>query len=667
MRLALTGDGIASDTAITTSNTGRRSGNKLDVVTLGTGASLTADSSLGAPSVRVRTPGSVNAYGRYQFAPRTQSTMATKYVSIWAYFLTNPSASTSIFFVGNATAQRCLELRVISSGLVQAYDASGTARAATTTAIATNQWVRIDLEYVTHASAGTMQIRLYNDPNSEIPTSTSPLATGLNLRQADANELFFGTVNSSAAVLDYRLRAYWSDRGPAPFGTGWVLSGWVGNTTQTSATIVARTVMASSVRLAVSTSSDLSSPVYSSAVTPDADGVARLDISGLTADSQYYFGFEVDGQLDEEMNGAFQTFPAAGPVSFSFAAGSCAANWSNSGAFMAIRNYVGPNGRGPLFFQHLGDLHYLNPNTPDTAVWHNAFDQSMTTPQTSAFFRNLSVPYTWSDHDSSHSNTDGNGPGLPGAQAVYRSRVPHYPLASSDVEGIYYSFAVGDEVLCIVTDGRSYMSPIADPDNAAKTKLGAVQKQWLKDQLSSDHLVKIWFHEDAWNNGSGTYVGDDTWTAYTTERQEIADFIVANEINVAYVCGDLHVLAADDGTNSAGGIPVYVCSPLDQTAYVGNGTYSAGHYPLEDSVEPNRFQQFGMFDVEWTGTSLTLTYKGMDASGATRVTQTRTWLAPEEPGSSPFTMWTGTSEVPLVVEGVWDGSTVQPVTFDQIV
>src|SRR5207249_333807 len=118
-------------------------------------------------------------------------------------------------------------------------------------------------------------------------------------------------------------------------------------------------------------------------------------------------------------------------------------------------------------------------------------------------------------------------------------------------------------------------------------------KQWLKDRLSDpNYLVKIWFHEDAWSNGP-TYVGDDTWSAYATERTEIAHYITSNNVNVAYICGDLHVLAADNGTNVEGGFPVHVVSPIDQTAYVGNGTYTQGHYPLADSVEPNRYQQFG--------------------------------------------------------------------------
>ncbi|MEU5878174.1 alkaline phosphatase D family protein [Spirillospora sp. NPDC047279] len=665
MRLAQLGDGIANGAAVTSSNSGRRAGTPIELVTLGTGCAITADTSkafLGGASVHVTTTAGQNAYLRWQRSFRTSA--PSRAATMWLWFDSNPAASTSVLFLSNTSIQRCMEIRVVSTGHVRAYDSAGTTVASTTTPIALGQWVRVDVSFVLDATNGSVQLDLRNDPLSPTPTESVAPVTGRNFRTGVDNEVLIGTVNGSTAAQSYWIQAYLSDQGPAPFGTGFLLSGWVGNVSKTAATVTARVVGAGTVRVKASTASDLSeSPVYSSSATPDADGVVRLNVSGLTEDSRYFYGFEVDGTVDSPMNGEFQTLPGAGPVSFSFAAASCARTWSNSAAFDAIRNYVSPAGKSPLFFAHLGDLHYEDLGINDQSRWHAAMDHVMTSPRQNEFYRKINVPYIWSDHDFSHPNADGSGAGGPAAQAVYRSRVPHYPLAVGDGKGIYHSFAVSDEVLFIVTDGRSYMDPIADPDDATKTKLGSVQKQWLMDQLANpDYLLKIWLHEDAWANGT-TYVGDDTWSAYSTERAEIAAHITSSDANVAYIHGDLHVLAADDGSHVAGGFPVFVASPLDQTSYLGNGTYSAGTYPTYDSEAPEYFQQFGIFDVDWNGSSLSLTYKGMDAGGNIRITQTNTWAIPAD---SDWSIWDGTNEVPSVLEGLWDGEVVVPVEFEQI-
>lgn len=211
---------------------------------------------------------------------------------------------------------------------------------------------------------------------------------------------------------------------------------------------------------------------------------------------------------------------------------------------------------------------------------------------------------------------------MPYAQVAYRSRVPRYTLP--DAAGIYYSYVVG-RIRIVVTDGRSFMSPIAQADNASKTKLGATQKAWLKQQLADPSCpVTIWCHEDAWVTGP-TYVGDDTWGAYTVERQEIADYIASRHLNVLYVHGDLHTLAADTGANSAGGIPVACASPLDNTGFIGGGTYSQGRYPPANSVAPDYYTSYGWFDVTDTRSRIKVVFTGYDSSGTARMSLTVQW------------------------------------------
>ncbi|MBO4274128.1 alkaline phosphatase D family protein, partial [Microbispora triticiradicis] len=637
-RVATLGDGATNGATVTSANSGLTAGLPFDSLTIGSGATLTWDTAhggyRGSAAMKVTTPASaVNSFARWDnmFRPTPG---VLQVATAWMYFTANPAATTSVLFVGNTTAQRICEMRVSTAGRVRAYNSAGTQILETTNAIALNQWVRADLLYTPHASAGTLQLKLYNNPNSSTPTETTTQATAQNLRQTDPF-LFLVGVSNGATNITYWVQAAFTDGNPVPFGTGFVVSRWVGAVTNTSAAVAARVLGASSVRLKVSTSSDLlTSPVFSSAQAPDADGTVRMSVTGLSADTAYYYGIEVDGAVDTDFNGTFRTAPTPGAqASFVFAAGSCARNNSDAATFDAIRAET------PAFMVHLGDLHYRDIITNDQAAVHRAYDQVMSSPKQLAFFGNLPVPYIWSDHDSVGPNGDSTSAALPASNAVLRSRVPGYSNRPATT-GCYFSFTWG-RIKVICTDGRSFRSAIAATDDASKTMLGSVQKAWLKTELADpDYPVKIWAHENAISNGA-TFTGDDTWSAYATERQELVDYIRTNGIRVAYICGDLHVLAADDGTNvptaaaSPPGFPVHVCSPLDQSAYLGNGTYSGGKYPLADSTPPNYYTQYGKFTVTDSGSSISLAYSGKDAGGTTRITQITTWTVSTPQDATP--------------------------------
>ena len=645
VRASLLGDGATNGATITTANSGRKAGIAVDLTTIGTGCALTWDTGkafLGTAAMHVVTTSGQNCYGRWanMFRPSGPDLVA----SVWFYFTANPTASTSLIFVGDDSAARACEMRVTSTGKVQAYDQAATAQAATTTSITLNQWVRADLYFTPHASAGKLQIKLYNTPSSSTPTETTAQATGLALRTATPSTWILGTANGSAAAQSYWMQAVLSDGAAAPFGRGWVQSRWVGAATPTTVQVATRVMAASSVRLKVSTTSDLATaPVSSGSTAPDADGTVRLSVSGLTPDTAYFYGLEVDGTIDTEFNGTFRTFPAAGSfASFGFAAASCARNNSNSAAFDAIRARTGADGKTALFFQHLGDLHYFADDTHVAADFHTHYDRVMSSPKQNDFFGKIGAVYTWSDHDSGSSNHDGTSASLPYAQAVYRSRVPAYTLP--DANGIYHSYTVG-RIKVIVTDGRSFMSPIAATDDASKTKLGSTQKAWLKAQLSDpNYPVKLWMHEDAWNTGA-TFGGDDQWSAYSTERTELAAYITSNGIRVAYVHGDLHTLAADDGSHAAGGFPQFCASPLDNSAFIGNGTWTNGPIPAANSTPPTYYLQYGWFDVADTGTQIAVTFKGFDSAGTQQLTRTASWTIPAATASPTQIATDGTTPV----------------------
>src|SRR5690606_15601256 len=102
---------------------------------------------------------------------------------------------------------------------------------------------------------------------------------------------------------------------------------WCGNVTSTSATVAARLDDPGQwVRLRVSTRPDLAEPSYSTFAytTAVSAGAVKVTAQGLEPDTEYFYGFEVDGVLRQEVEsrGRFRTFPR-GRGSFKIAFGSC--------------------------------------------------------------------------------------------------------------------------------------------------------------------------------------------------------------------------------------------------------------------------------------------------------------------------------------------------------
>ncbi|WP_176728561.1 alkaline phosphatase D family protein [Planobispora rosea] len=596
----------------------------MDVVSVGTAASLTYDTTNsgyhGDRAIKVTTGASVvNCYAAWTNMYRPASG-AAQIATVWMYFTANPT-TVSVLLVANASVQRIVEMRVTGTGKIRVLNGAGTNVLETTTSIALNQWVRADLLFTPHASSGSVQVKLYNTPSSSTPTETTAVVSGQNLRQAQVEGVYCGITNG-ITNLTYWMQAVVTDGAAVPATGGWVMSRWLGAVTESSVGVAARVLGASSVRLKVSTSSNLlTSPTYSSAQSPDSDGTVRMSVTGLSADTVYYYGIEVDGVVDSEFNGSFRSAPTPGSQkSFVFCAASCAQNNSNVTTFDAIR------GESPAFMIHLGDLHYRDISSNDQIAYHRAYDQVMSGPRYARMLGEVPTPYIWSDHDSTGPNGDGTAASVPAANAVYRSRVPAYAGMPSTT-GTYFAFTWG-RVRFVCTDGRSFASPIAQTDDSNKTKLGSTQLAWLLDELTDDtYPLIIWAHEDAVSNGP-TFAGDDTWSAYSTERATIFAAIAAAGTNVAYICGDLHSLSADDGTNvpAAGansGVPVHVAAAMDNTSYSGNGTYTAGTYPLTDGVAVN---QYGRFVITDSGTEIELLFQGKDSGGTVRITQTSSWI-----------------------------------------
>lgn len=94
---------------------------------------------------------------------------------------------------------------------------------------------------------------------------------------------------------------------------------------------------------------------------------------------------------------------------------------------------------------------------------------------------------------------------------------------------------------CFMLDCISYRSPLADVDDASKTMLGANQKAWLKARLLSSTATFKLIVSPKKTYKSSTGDNGDTFGEYSTERDEIVNYITTNSIDgVLWIAGDKH-------------------------------------------------------------------------------------------------------------------------------
>ncbi|HEX2315165.1 MAG TPA: alkaline phosphatase D family protein [Thermomonospora sp.] len=404
--------------------------------------------------------------------------------------------------------------------------------------------------------------------------------------------------------------------------------GWVGGTTASTARFTLRTVDAASVRIVLSASPNLAQPVHGAPQVPDARGLTKHELSGLTAATAYHWGVEADGVLLPE-RGRFRTLPVPGtPSDFTFCFGGDRIMSSNHVVYDTIR------GMDPLQFLFLGDLHYWDVDSPDRAEYDLRNSQALSTPRYARLLREVPTVHTWDNHDFTGANGWSGSVGAAAAQESMRAHGTFYPLPPT---GLYCTWVVG-RCRFIMLDTRSGRSNPADPDGASKSLLGAVQKEWYLDLLNRSTEPVIFVGESIPHRYSA--VGGDRWGDYRTEFQEINRFVntLALGRRMVLLSADMHAIAADDGRNSLIGAMELVGAPLDQSGG-GGSTWQVG--PI---VPPAGTGQFGRVSVADDGTEITVTFTGHDHTGAQVATLAKTFAAPSGPPDPDSTLRTRTAD-----------------------
>lgn len=371
------------------------------------------------------------------------------------------------------------------------------------------------------------------------------------------------------------------------------------------------------VRLAVDDDPTFPSPVLSDPVAVSG-GIARLEVTGLSANTTYYAAVKIGSRIKRSTITTFKTLPT-GVASFKCAFAGDASSNSNHRVFDAIR------AKAPLFFIHLGDLHYASIATNDVDLFRDAWDGVFRQRRQARLYREVPTYYMWDDHDYGPNNSHAGSTPRPAALQAYRERVPHPPLVlNGATDPVYYSFDVG-RVKFIVTDQRSMASNRTADDDVNKTVLGSAQKTWFKNILSdaaNDGKFFIWVCNRCWGGVATTNA--DHWGGFTTERTELANHMLAEcSGRIAVLSADMHSLAIDSGTNhefaNPGSMPVptFQAAPLDR---VGNETYGGATYN-QGAGRYTTQGQFGVMEVtDAGGTTITIDWTGYNADGTQLVT-----------------------------------------------
>lgn len=387
--------------------------------------------------------------------------------------------------------------------------------------------------------------------------------------------------------------------------------------------LTVNTSNAGSVRIKVGTDAALTAEVqWGAAATPDAQGNSDHDLSSLTLTpgATYYYrvamtptgGTEV---LDTAATVGRFKVPPVGKTSFSFSFSSCedTASPVTYDTLAALSD--------DLYLQ-MGDFWYADGSGNTLANYRDKMGTKLAETRHQSVFSQRACVFIPSDHDGGM-NDSINGSMDPTAlanyNAVHREMIPA-PLPAN---GVYFTFTWG-RVRFLALDCRTFASATGEADSAipGRTVLGTTQKQWLKDTITNDTTsgVFVLLSAQMWTGPATDY--EDDWTGYDRERQELAAFFVASGKSIVLLHGDVHALAANDGSaSSPGGIAVFDGSPTDRTSSQG-GVYTVGPYPASGTT---RVQQYGRITVTDNGENIVLAYEGRSADNTVRVALTKTY------------------------------------------
>lgn len=329
----------------------------------------------------------------------------------------------------------------------------------------------------------------------------------------------------------------------------------------------------------------------------ERDHTVHVDVTGLDAATTYFYGFDVPGAVS--VVGRTRTLPADHVERARFAVASCAK--FNAGFFNAYDRIADRGEAGELdFLLHLGDYIYEASNTPPAnqtpgadigrpfeplhecltlADYRTRYRQYVADPSVQRVRAALPVIPSIDDHEladgawregADNHDEAGFGPWSQRRAAAFRAREEWLPIRRpdrNDPERVYRHVPLGDLADQVLTDARSRRDqPVggAAMDDPGRTALGAEQRAWLLDRLSSSTASwKLWGNPSVLSttfrpdlpedlveplrklkliHADEIACDQDQWDGYPAERDAILAHVEEEGIeDLVVLSGDIHV------------------------------------------------------------------------------------------------------------------------------
>lgn len=637
------GNSLAGSLNLGYGNLGTADGMLFDSVTIGASQAITYDTAVahsGTQSCKIVTGGTTNCFGQWASSGLLTSPATQQWFRLYLYQTANPSATHQVFaFLVSGT--RAADVVINGNGTMAIRDASGTVQITTTSTVPLNTWFRIEGYVTSSATAGQVELKLYNSPDSPTATETQTSGTSLNTTGGALNQARFGLATGGVSGL-----TWWMDD-VAVSVTGYIGPGAVvqqlvcGAPTAAGFTVISKPVGGTSLRLKVGTNSAVTTGTFFvPAQGPDSFGYVRHTVTGLNPFTRYWCQLaDTPPGGSEALVGSIgtcKTLATPGtPQSFTFGVASCVNTAVTAPTpDLALTDWIGWQ---PDLSILTGDYHYQNPGFTDQPSQIGTWEYATWFFGIEPLTRQAWGYYCRSNHDSTTetSNCDSNNTWTAANLLAAQEIFPQGTLGdtvNSPVHSLCQSWVTG-RVRFIMLDIRNVdRSAGSATDNSSKTMLGATQLAWLKQQLIQPEPLKIIITDTQWLGSSVPSIGADPelgkWWSYQTERTAIVNHMIANWAqmrNVVLIHGDFHgVATAVAAENLWGGFPVYCAAPLRQS---GAATLNPGTFNSYYNNSGSECRQYGRVTVTDTGgATITVQYQGWDAiNQVAQVTQTDTF------------------------------------------
>ncbi len=349
--------------------------------------------------------------------------------------------------------------------------------------------------------------------------------------------------------------------------------------------------------------------LYSGTITTniDRDFTAKIDVTGLSAGTWYYYRFSFEG-IESDV-GRTHTLPDH-PERFCFAAFSCS-NYE-IGFFNGYRDAATRNDLQAVV--HLGDYYYESggsggvgraadpPFTAYTLEHYRRRHAQVAADKDAQLLRRQLPWYTlWDDHefaddswvDGANGHLDSMGSWEDRKQAAKQAYFEWMPIRENNNGTINRSFSIPGMANMIFMDsrmqGRVQQVPAssAEVNDTERSILGAEQLDWVKNEMLATESGNwnIIFNSVMMNRAislQGYPIDSDLWEGYRPERDSLLQFIATNEIeNVVSYAGDYHSSWAgelplpnyNDSTQvGSAGVEMVVCALTSSPHTVGDIT-----------------------------------------------------------------------------------------------